>query len=86
MEWWKAERAMTSPSTRVTVTQTRDTRRCLAEGGVGRRPVQVEQFADAGVGRGDDHRPLVTDIANVAHETLVEDGVDGGPLVTAPLR
>jgi len=37
--------------------------------------VQVEQFVDAGVGRGDDHRALIADIANVAHEALVEDGV-----------
>ena len=41
--------------------------------------------ADPAVGGGDDHGSALARPAHVADEALVEDGVDGGPVVPAPL-
>jgi hypothetical protein len=63
-------------------------RRALAERGqhpAGHRAVDVEAVGDAGVqGRDHERVPLVHE-ADVADETLVEDRVDEGGVVAAPL-
>jgi hypothetical protein len=76
IEWWNAERASTSPSTSVTVTQTstlgerRGAQRLAAE------PWRSDLVAVAGCRVGITGRSAVVDEADVADQRLVEDRVE----------
>jgi hypothetical protein len=58
----------------------------LAHHPAGGRAVQVEVARDPRMERRDDERPAVVDEADVAHEGLVEDRLDGLAVVPPALR
>src|SRR5205814_8507349 len=62
-----------------------DTRRERSQHAAGGRTVDVEVVTDPPVRGGDHERTVLGDEADVAHDALVEDRVEGGAVVAGPL-
>src|SRR4030095_8370912 len=88
MEWWKADRESTNPSTRVTGHRHTHIESVAqrAQHPAGGRTVQKNFIAEPCVAGGDDVRLSVDGGPYVADKAFVEDGVYLGLVVYAPFR